>query len=125
MTIAEIIEYLNALTTEEDTAKRLYWEIVSPAYHPTKLNGEVWDKILKLRDKVDTRSHTRGDYKRTPHGPSMWTYRADPTLKAVTEALDNFITVSKDMCEINHIALTPMGASLFNTIDSYCKETTA
>lgn len=120
MTITEIIEYLNALTTEEDTARRLYWGIVSPYFHPTKQNGEVWDKILKLRDKVESHSHTRGHYAGGAYGP--WT--RNPTLKAATDALDNFITVSRDMTQVELIALTPMGASLFNTIDSYSDETT-
>lgn len=122
MTITEIIEYLNALTTEEDTARRLYWGIVSPYFHPTKQNGEVWDKILKLRDKVALRSHTRGHYAGGPQAYGPWT--RNPTLSKVTDALDNFIKVSRNMCDVEQIALTPMGISLFNTIDSYCEKTT-
>jgi len=111
MTITEIIEYLNASPLNLGDPL-YYWKIVSPKYHPTKKNGEVWDKILKLRDKVDARSHARG------------TWTRNPAVGKVTDALDNFIKVSRNMCDVEQIALTPMGISLFNTIDSYCEKTT-
>lgn len=120
MTITEIIEYLNASPLNLGDPL-YYWKIVSPKYHPTKKNGEVWDKILKLRDKVALRSHTRGHYAGGPQAYGPWT--RNPTLSKVTDALDNFIKVSRNMCDVEQIALTPMGASLFNTIDSYCEKT--